>query len=350
MMKNKTQYMNIKSLITMCVVTAFLACGPQVAKQKPVDPNLFEDGGFEYVFGKPSNFRVSAADLGATISYDANPTVSSYNLYMGEGSEENLDGIANAIQVGIESPHDVEKANIIRISSPSLEFGKTYYFATEAFNNEGTSSGLTDIRSITVRDLEGVEVKYRAKLFACVSGKTITRFTFKDGKMVLTYSYDEGRNEPTENGGFPGQGENKCEFEGVKLELQAYEGDEPSGPVFRFPEGTDGKKVFTALDQFIQIKDVDSSNSDIANLVVDEQMTVVREEYRKQCQGSGTGKYRVKVRDGGNGPVEDDDPIDTLEINTEHCARNNWTTFHNASVSSQGDNVIEFDLFFQTGQ
>lgn len=327
----------ITTLLTAVFALSLLACGPKTAEKKAIDPNYIEDGGFEYTFGVPKNFKVAEADLGATISYDPNPTVKKYMLY--HGLTDALEGIPEAIETGHENPLDVDDANIIRITDGSLMPSTEYHFAVEAFNSENESSGLTEVKSITVRDLIGTEVVYKAKLYACISGDNKTIFAFKEGKLVLTYSEDSDTDR------LPGQGDNLCEYEGVKLVLERVEGGEPTGIKYLFPAGQNTKKIFGSVGDYIQLN-LETTHPDFANMVTEEPMTVAMDgEMRKRCQGgTGINKYRVKARD-DYGPVEDDDPINTIEIDTTKCAQNNWTTFHTSR-----DNVIEFNLIFQTGE
>ncbi|MCB1198217.1 MAG: hypothetical protein KDK51_07575 [Deltaproteobacteria bacterium] len=337
-MKNKTTSTWI--IMAMFVLTH---CGPKQAEKKTIDPNFFEDGGFKYTFGVPEEFSVSEADLGATISYAPNPTVKSYKLHFGDTEE--LLGTPLATANGFDSPLDVGDANIIRIQNGSLPAGSEFYAAVEAFNSEGKSSGLTAIKSITVRDLIGVEVAYRARLYACVSGKTMTRFSFEEGKLVLSASINTSKNEDSAIDELPGQGGKNCAFEGVKLELQKIINGNAAGPFYRFPE-EDTLKIYQTHDDFIALN-VTGSHPDFENMVTTEPMTVGFDgEMRKNCQNGGLDKYSVKARD-GYGPVEDDDPINTIQIDTSKCSKNNWTTFH---THPDFDNIIEFNLFFQTGE
>ncbi|MCB0272418.1 MAG: hypothetical protein KDD46_05335 [Bdellovibrionales bacterium] len=331
----------LAGLLAVSMITLF-GCGPKAADKKTIDPNYIEDGGFTYTFGVPQNFKVAEADLGASISYTPNDTVHHYMLY--HGLTEALEGIPEAIATGHDNPLDVGEANIIRITNGSLQPSTEYFFAVEAFNSVNESSGLTEVKSLTVRDLVGVEVTYKARLYACVSGDNVTHFRFKEGKLELANSNDADQDR------LPGHGNdndhNRCQFDGVRLELQKMVGGNPTGPYYRFPPGgPDVKKVFNHVGDYIQLN-VSGSISDFANMITDEPMTVSLDgEMKKVCQGGLTDKYRVRSRDDGFGPVEDDDPINMIEIDTSKCARNNWTTFH-----TERDNVIEFNLHFQTAE
>lgn len=327
-------YMTFPILLVALVLSG---CAQEAIEQKTIDPNYIEDGGFEFTFGVPEGFKVTAADRGANIYYEPNPTVVRYNLYHGETDE--MQGIEQAIENGFENPLDVGDANNIRIMNGSLTPGQDYFFAVEAFNSEGESSGLTSTKSITIRDFEGVEVGYQVELRACISGDNKALFRFEEGRMYLDHMDDADQDR------LPGHGGDKCIYDGVSLTLRKLVDNQPSGPYYFLPPGTNGKKVFDSVGEYIQIFNEESSNPDFFNMITDEPMTVSMDgDIRKVCQGGLFNKYRVKARD-AFGPVEDDDPIDTIEIHTKNCASGNWTSFTNSK-----DNVIKFNLFFQVEQ
>src|SRR5690606_25193533 len=141
------------SYLLLLVSSLFMFnCGQPQLKSEPVctqGTDCLNDGGFEYVFEKPKQFKVGEADRGATLSWEANPKVAKYLLH--SGMDENLGGITDVANPPA-NPLDIDNANIIRITDGSLNLSTQYCFAVEALDASGTSAGITAPKCLTVRD------------------------------------------------------------------------------------------------------------------------------------------------------------------------------------------------------